>query len=72
VLPAQVPSIICGEGTTWVMGHVSMPARYPQLAGAEQIGKSGDTVLWRMPGRTGAAVSAGACPGTPTENSAGK
>ncbi|MGZ5786693.1 MAG: glycosyltransferase family 39 protein [Ramlibacter sp.] len=72
VMPAQVPSIICGEGRTWVMGHPSMASRYPSLAQAEQISRSGEVVLWRMPARTSAALSAAACPGTPTENSAGK
>jgi hypothetical protein len=73
VAPAQVPSIICGAGpTTWVMGHVSMTSRYPGLAQAEPIGKSGEVALWRLPARGGATVSAATCPGTPSENSAGK
>jgi 4-amino-4-deoxy-L-arabinose transferase-like glycosyltransferase len=72
VMPAQVPSIICAAGTTWVMGHTSMPAHYPALAGAEQVAKSGDTVLWRIERHTGTPVNAVACPGTPSENSAGK
>jgi 4-amino-4-deoxy-L-arabinose transferase-like glycosyltransferase len=72
VMPAQVPSILCGAGSTWVIGHDSMPARYPALAGSEQVGKSGDTVLWRVPGRTGPAFNTAACPGTPSENSASK
>jgi 4-amino-4-deoxy-L-arabinose transferase-like glycosyltransferase len=72
VTPAQVPAILCGAGTTWVMGHASMPGRYPALAQAEQIGQSGETILWRIERRRGAAVNAAACPGMPSVSSAGK
>jgi 4-amino-4-deoxy-L-arabinose transferase-like glycosyltransferase len=72
VTPAQVPSIICSAGVTWVMGHASMTSRFLALAQAEQIGKSGEVVLWRVPARGSAALSAAGCPGTPSENSAGK
>jgi 4-amino-4-deoxy-L-arabinose transferase-like glycosyltransferase len=72
VAPAQVPAVLCGAATTWVIGHASMPARYPALAGAAQIGKTGETVLWRVPGRGGQPLTAAACPGMPSENSAGK
>jgi 4-amino-4-deoxy-L-arabinose transferase-like glycosyltransferase len=72
VTAAQVPSILCGAGTTWVMGHLSMMAHYPALAQAQEIAKSGETVLWRMPAPTSTALNAAACPGTPSENSAGK
>jgi 4-amino-4-deoxy-L-arabinose transferase-like glycosyltransferase len=72
VAPVQVPSIICGPGTTWVMGHVSMPDLYPVLAAAKEIARTGDTVLWRIQPGTVPPLNAAACPGTPSGNSAGK
>jgi 4-amino-4-deoxy-L-arabinose transferase-like glycosyltransferase len=72
VTPAQVPSIICSAGITWVIGHASMTARYPALASAPQVARSGETVLWRTQARSAGAIKPGDCPGMPSENSTGK
>jgi len=69
--PAELGDTVCNATTTWVVGyyaHVSMPA----LAKATQIARSGATVLWRVPGRSTAPVSAGSCPQTPSANSTNK
>jgi 4-amino-4-deoxy-L-arabinose transferase-like glycosyltransferase len=67
--PAAMRQIVCNANTTWVLGNQSVVYRNRALlAGATQVAQSGETVLWRVPGR---GVSAG-CPGTPSANSTDK
>jgi 4-amino-4-deoxy-L-arabinose transferase-like glycosyltransferase len=68
VLPSALMPMLCAGRTTWLVGDISMPARYPLLAAASLADREGNTALWRLaPG----ALSAAQCRETPSANSTG-
>jgi 4-amino-4-deoxy-L-arabinose transferase-like glycosyltransferase len=70
--PAELADTLCSATTTWVVGNHSMVSLHPVLFHAIEIARSGTTVLWRVPGRPAAPVSAAGCPETPSGNSTSK
>jgi hypothetical protein len=70
--PAELSDTICHATTTWVVGYYTKVLFEPALAHATQIARNGETVLWRVPGRSGAPVSAASCPEMPSANSTSK
>jgi hypothetical protein len=53
----------------WIVGAVSALPQHPELAGATEIARHGETVLWRLQARSPASLTAAGCPEMPSENS---
>jgi 4-amino-4-deoxy-L-arabinose transferase-like glycosyltransferase len=70
--PAELADIVCDATTTWVVGYYTKVLVEPALAHATQIARSGNTVLWRVPGRSAEPISAASCPEMPSGNSTNK
>jgi 4-amino-4-deoxy-L-arabinose transferase-like glycosyltransferase len=70
--PSELGDTICNATTTWVLGYYTKVLLEPALAHATQIARSGETVLWRVPGRSAAPVNAASCPEMPSANSTSK
>jgi 4-amino-4-deoxy-L-arabinose transferase-like glycosyltransferase len=66
--PSRLVELLCSGRTTWFVGAVGMPARYPVLAAATLVTRQGDTALWRLPA---GALSAAQCREMPSASSAG-
>ena len=72
LLRTDLARTLCGPTATWLIGQRRFAARFPELAGANEVAAAGEDVLWRVPGRAAASLTAGGCPEKPSANSAGK
>jgi 4-amino-4-deoxy-L-arabinose transferase-like glycosyltransferase len=70
--PAELADTICNATTTWVVGYYTKVLLEPALSHATQVARSGETVLWRVPGRSAGLLSAASCPEMPSANSISK
>lgn len=72
---AMLPARICQSRTSWLIGTVGLPSKYPWLAQAERVASSRKAssrqlVLWRVDASS--PVRPALCPGTPSASSEGK
>jgi 4-amino-4-deoxy-L-arabinose transferase-like glycosyltransferase len=70
--PGELADAICSAKITWVLGYYTKASLLPELSSAQQIARSGTTVLWRVPGPGSEAFSPADCPGRPSASSIDK
>ncbi|MEO7809822.1 MAG: glycosyltransferase family 39 protein [Ramlibacter sp.] len=66
VAPAAVEEAVCAATPTWLIGNWKVMPRYPALARAREIARSGEMVLWRLPGGSAAGGADNCASASPT------
>jgi 4-amino-4-deoxy-L-arabinose transferase-like glycosyltransferase len=69
--PERLVDVVCTAPATWVVGYWSLAHVMPAMAEAVEITQAGETLLWRVEGKTAAKVNE-ACLETPSASSADK